>query len=618
MKEKRVIGFLSIIFAVIMLSLCIMANDAQSAIPETINYQGYLTDNSGNPINATVSMTFRIYTVASGGTALWTETQSNVPVNEGIYNVILGSVASLGALPFDVPYFLGVTVGIDSEMTPRQALTSVAYALTADTALNVPSNVINSTMIQDGTISSADVNFNFAASTSKDGPATGLSCTGCVTQTLLGDSAVNSAKIQNGTILFGDIGGNGCTSNQIIKYSGSVWGCAADANTTYSAGNGITLDGTQIRVSMPLSLSGSASAAVLYGQNTNTADYSAGVGGVSSAPTGETSGVYGQSGSTSGSGVIGSAAAATGTTYGVYGQSDSTEGTGVYGHATAATGRTYGIRGRSSSTEGSGVYGDTTADTGETYGVFGGSRSTEGRGVYGIATAGTGTTYGIRGVSSSTEGSGVYGWATALTGTTHGVFGLAGSANGYGGYFQNVATGGVTLKAAGTGIIQSTAKSYVWISGNGARKFYDTDTTIINMTNFGGATVQSGAAAGNKNIILPITVTSPLYGQAVTIIAVDVYWKGETASDLISAVLMRRQTGVCTTNACYATIIFDQADYTCASGTYPEGCTLSLTPTGNNILTADSGILYLTIEFAFSSSTSNIWIGGVRLTLEHD
>jgi len=138
------------------------------------------------------------------------------------------------------------------------------------------------------------------------------------------------------------------------------------------------------------------------------------------------------------------------------------------------------------------------------------------------------------------------------------------------------------------------------------------------MTNFGGATVQSGAAAGNKNIILPITVTSPLYGQAVTIIAVDVYWKGETASDLISAVLMRRQTGVCTTNACYATIIFDQADYTCASGTYPEGCTLSLTPTGNNILTADSGILYLTIEFAFSSSTSNIWIGGVRLTLEHD
>jgi len=186
MKERKGIRFLSIIIVVIVLCGSIMTGDAKAAIPETINYQGYLTDNSGNPINATVSMTFRIYTVASGGTAQWTEPQSNVPVNNGIYNVVLGSVAPMGELPFDVPYFLGVTVGsIDSEMTPRQPLTSVAYAFTADTALSVASNVITSAGIQDGTVSSADVNFNYAGSTSKGGPATGLACTACVSQTEL-------------------------------------------------------------------------------------------------------------------------------------------------------------------------------------------------------------------------------------------------------------------------------------------------------------------------------------------------------------------------------------------------------------------------------------------------
>jgi hypothetical protein len=185
MKGRKGIRVLSIMIAVILLSLSIMKADAHAAIPERINYQGYLTDSGGTPVNTPKNMTFKIYTVASGGTALWTETQSNVPVNNGIYNVVLGSVASMGSLTFDVPYFLGVTVGTDSEMTPRQPLTSVAYALTADTALNVANNVVTSTMIQNGAVLSEDVNFNYAGSTSKGGPATDLVCTGCVSQSEL-------------------------------------------------------------------------------------------------------------------------------------------------------------------------------------------------------------------------------------------------------------------------------------------------------------------------------------------------------------------------------------------------------------------------------------------------
>ena len=101
-----------------------------SEVPRTINYQGYLTDSSGNPIDGSVSIIFSLYDVSRSGTVLWSQTQV-VVVNQGIYNVVLGggTASKPITLPFDKPYYLGVKVGSDSEMDPRQPLTSVPYAL---------------------------------------------------------------------------------------------------------------------------------------------------------------------------------------------------------------------------------------------------------------------------------------------------------------------------------------------------------------------------------------------------------------------------------------------------------------------------------------------------------
>jgi hypothetical protein len=98
-----------------------------ATVPQNINYQGNLTDSGGTPVNAAVSMLFSLYDVASGGMPLWTETQT-VTVTQGLYSVMLGSVTQLN-LPFDVTYYLGVKVGSDQEMTPRQAFSSIPYAL---------------------------------------------------------------------------------------------------------------------------------------------------------------------------------------------------------------------------------------------------------------------------------------------------------------------------------------------------------------------------------------------------------------------------------------------------------------------------------------------------------
>jgi len=98
------------------------------AVPNTINYQGYLTDSSGVPIDATESITFTIYDAVSAGTALWTETES-VTIANGTFTNQLGDTL---AFPVDLfngqDLFVGITVGTDAEMSPRKPVTSAPYA----------------------------------------------------------------------------------------------------------------------------------------------------------------------------------------------------------------------------------------------------------------------------------------------------------------------------------------------------------------------------------------------------------------------------------------------------------------------------------------------------------
>jgi hypothetical protein len=84
-------------------------------------------------VTAATNLTFRLYSSTRPNSGLlWIESRSVTPAS-GVYSVELGSIAPLTALPFDVPYFLGITVAGGSELTPRQPLTSVPYAIRAAT-----------------------------------------------------------------------------------------------------------------------------------------------------------------------------------------------------------------------------------------------------------------------------------------------------------------------------------------------------------------------------------------------------------------------------------------------------------------------------------------------------
>jgi len=114
--------FAAVVFAFV---FCVSAS---ADIPEVMSYQGVLRDGSGNPVpDGGYDVSFRIYDVETGGTPLWTETQT-LTATGGIIYAHLGSVTTLTTLEFDVPYWLGISVEGGAELVPLTALTTAPYA----------------------------------------------------------------------------------------------------------------------------------------------------------------------------------------------------------------------------------------------------------------------------------------------------------------------------------------------------------------------------------------------------------------------------------------------------------------------------------------------------------
>ncbi|MFH1865113.1 MAG: hypothetical protein ABIK85_04460 [Candidatus Eisenbacteria bacterium] len=117
-------------------------SDAPRDIQETIWFQGFVGDaGTGEPVNATYTVTARMYDAEVGGASVWgPETHVATVITDGWFNIELGNV--IGGLPaFDTPpYYLQLT--IDGELlSPRLKLASVPSAfqsLGADNGLNLP------------------------------------------------------------------------------------------------------------------------------------------------------------------------------------------------------------------------------------------------------------------------------------------------------------------------------------------------------------------------------------------------------------------------------------------------------------------------------------------------
>lgn len=110
---------------------CVLLMPAFADVPHLIRYQGTAVDTQGVPLEGPYTLTFQLYGAETGGTTIWKETQANVPLTQGHFSVLLGSVTALSSLDWAAPCWLSVLVN-GEELLPRQPITSVPLAITAE------------------------------------------------------------------------------------------------------------------------------------------------------------------------------------------------------------------------------------------------------------------------------------------------------------------------------------------------------------------------------------------------------------------------------------------------------------------------------------------------------
>lgn len=146
------------------------------AAPGIINYQGRLTDSSGNPVTTSVNVTFTFRDADSGGSQLgggFSDTDSVTPDEDGIYATLIGD--DPGNLVPDSVFesdsvWLNVNVG-GEDLLPRLRMTSVGYAVRAskaDTATTATYATLAASATEAGHASTADTATNASHATTAD------------------------------------------------------------------------------------------------------------------------------------------------------------------------------------------------------------------------------------------------------------------------------------------------------------------------------------------------------------------------------------------------------------------------------------------------------------------
>ena len=206
-------------------------------INHQINFQGKLVNLNGtNVTDGTYSIVFSIYNVASGGVAIWTETQASTSVTNGIFQINLGSVTPLpGSVDFNTDnIYLGMKVGADAEMTPRIQFTSVPQAFNSEKLGGLDKtgfiqNQTGSTQTADFKISgTGNIGTSLTTPLLQAASATALTITGNAASTWSTSAGNIVLQAGSGTISFG--------STTSLTASGAL------SITSAAGANAITLD----------------------------------------------------------------------------------------------------------------------------------------------------------------------------------------------------------------------------------------------------------------------------------------------------------------------------------------------------------------------------------------
>jgi hypothetical protein len=222
-------------------------------VPGTLSFTARLVDDkSAEPVTGTHSVVFALFDADVAGTSVWTETKQITLEDDGLVFVELGESSTLDSHVFDgSDRYLEITVD-GKPMQPRIALDSVPYAVRSTAAANADA-VGGKTVDQlqtkiTGTCNTGQHVQNIGA----DGAiqcASDSSATGDITSVVAGNGLAGGAAAGDATLSLMT-----CGMNQILKFNGAGWACAADDQgiTGVIAGTGLMGGGTNGNVTISM------------------------------------------------------------------------------------------------------------------------------------------------------------------------------------------------------------------------------------------------------------------------------------------------------------------------------------------------------------------------------
>jgi len=170
-----------------------------------VRLQGTLANAGGAPVDGVYGVTLRLYASKDATDALWQEAYAAVTVTKGLFTFTMGDSGIVK--PPAVQLFqdnpnpwIGLQVGADPEM-PRVPFNSSAYAHVAAIARTLQcAGCLIGDELAVGAIKPDKVNFAYAGSLSKGGPAGDLECSACVGPADLLDGSVSTVKLEDGAV----------------------------------------------------------------------------------------------------------------------------------------------------------------------------------------------------------------------------------------------------------------------------------------------------------------------------------------------------------------------------------------------------------------------------------
>jgi hypothetical protein len=555
MKNQTRWIVLSIVLTAVALLTAISVRAAPSApsapVGTGFTYQGKLEDESG-PVSASCDMEFRLYSHATNPSQVGSTIAATVPISNGLFTVEL----DFGTSAFDGEgRWLGIQVSCpgDSGFTDlgRQELTAAPYALYA-----------------------LRVGPHEHWGESWTGTGTGLSLSGG-TSGVYGSGSISGVEgySGSGSGVFGE-GATGVSGTSDSGYGVHGVGITAGVYGTSDDGPGVrgisyASGGASIGVS------GAGSAYGVHGTG-STGVYGTSVAGYGvQGNSADNHAIYGTSSASGHAGVRGSNSNSYG--YGVEGEGSTA---GVYGHSTSS----YGVHGEGSII---GVYGYSASGDG----VSGYSESSTDAGVYGYNTSGDGVSgYGDDGVYGSGYSSGVHGFSATGTGVRG---------------FSNT---GAAISAEGSGVITSTADSFLYLSPHAMVIRQDNPGLISATPQPGGSMrIRNESGTGTRYLSIPVSTFGKLFGAQVYVESLTVCYKVTGPSvGYISATTVSKNDGTGTAaHYIYDVTTRNSTSYAC----------YGLQASTPRVPIDSSTWIQFNMEFTGSGSGSDIYVYSVELTL---